>query len=130
MDENRAGGYVNKLIFNNDYELNINCNDIVVFVGPNNVGKSRALRDISTISAQPFPGIIIKDLEIKKYGGSVSNLLNRLQLPVVLVWLTYMIRLMVDLASIQLLIMIFSITSTLAVSISCLFHILKLPNVF
>ena len=59
MDENRAGGYVNKLIFNNDYELNINCNDIVVFVGPNNVGKSRALRDISTISAQPFPGIII-----------------------------------------------------------------------
>ncbi len=32
MDENRAGGYVNKLIFNNDYELNINCNDIVVFV--------------------------------------------------------------------------------------------------
>lgn len=76
MDENRAGGYVNKLIFNNDYELNINCNDIVVFVGPNNVGKSRALRDISTISAQPFPGIIIKDLEIKKYGGSVSNLLN------------------------------------------------------
>lgn len=129
MDENRAGGYVNKLIFNNDYELNINCNDIVVFVGPNNVGKSRALRDISTISVQPFPGIIIKDLEIKKYGGSVSNLLNRLQLPVVLVWLTYMIRLMVDLASIQLLIMIFSITSTLAVSISCLFHILKLPNV-
>ena len=32
VDENRAGGYVNKLIFNNDYELNINCNDIVVFV--------------------------------------------------------------------------------------------------
>lgn len=77
MDEKRAGGYISKLVFNNDCELDINCNDIVVFVGPNNVGKSRALRDIITISAQPFPGIIIKDLEIKKYGGSVSNYSTR-----------------------------------------------------
>ena len=78
MDEKRAGGYISKLVFNNDCELDISCNDIVVFVGPNNVGKSRALRDINTISAQPFPGIIIKDLEIKKYGGSVSNQLDEI----------------------------------------------------
>lgn len=40
------GGYVNKLEFNDGTELGLNKNDIVVFVGPNNVGKSQTLRDV------------------------------------------------------------------------------------
>ena len=34
--------YIDRITFNNDEELEINPSDIVVFVGPNNVGKSQA----------------------------------------------------------------------------------------
>ncbi len=37
---NKCGGYISELILNAGSSININQNDIVVFVGPNNVGKS------------------------------------------------------------------------------------------
>lgn len=40
----KAGGYISKLTFNNGKELEIAANDIVVFVGPNNAGKSQSLK--------------------------------------------------------------------------------------
>ena len=40
------GGYISKVAFNNGQSIDINKNDIVIFVGPNNVGKSQALKDI------------------------------------------------------------------------------------
>lgn len=42
----KAGGYVSEITFNNGRKLEIKRNDIIIFVGPNNVGKSQSLRDI------------------------------------------------------------------------------------
>lgn len=36
-----TGGYISKLVLNNANEIHVNENDIVVFVGPNNAGKSQ-----------------------------------------------------------------------------------------
>lgn len=36
----RAGGYTSEITFNNGRKLDIKRNDIIIFVGPNNVGKS------------------------------------------------------------------------------------------
>ena len=45
-DKRDYNTYISKLIFNDNEELNVNQNDIVVFVGPNNAGKSQSLKDI------------------------------------------------------------------------------------
>ena len=46
MNLETYGGYIAKVIFNNGQSIEINKNDIVIFVGPNNVGKSQALKDL------------------------------------------------------------------------------------
>lgn len=43
------GGYISKLFLNNGKEIDISKNDIVIFVGPNNAGKSQTLKDIYEI---------------------------------------------------------------------------------
>ena len=63
--EEKAGGFISKIIFNNGAALDVEKNGIVVFVGPNNVGKSQALKDITrcleiashcmTRSSETFP---------------------------------------------------------------------------
>ena len=40
------GGYISKITFNNGNELEVKENDIVIFVGPNNAGKSQSLKDV------------------------------------------------------------------------------------
>ena len=37
---------ITKLVFNNGKELSLSSNDIIVFVGANNSGKSQSLKDI------------------------------------------------------------------------------------
>ena len=44
--------YVNAVTFNNEETVSIAQNDIVVFVGPNNVGKSRSLYDIHQLARE------------------------------------------------------------------------------
>ena len=39
-------GYISRLQFNNGESLDVKQDDIVVFVGPNNAGKSQSLKDI------------------------------------------------------------------------------------
>lgn len=56
---------VTKLKLNNGVEENIAPNDIVVFVGPNNVGKSISLMDIYKAFSNPTENIVIKDIEFK-----------------------------------------------------------------
>lgn len=56
---------ITKLKFNNGAEENIAPNDIVVFVGPNNVGKSRSLMDIYKAFSNPIGNIVIKDIEFE-----------------------------------------------------------------
>lgn len=55
MTEEKAGGYISQIQFNNGKLLDISENDIVVFVGPNNAGKSQALKDIYALSEKKVP---------------------------------------------------------------------------
>ena len=43
MPEEIARGHVSKIQFNTGEAIDIKQNDIIVFVGPNNVGKSQSL---------------------------------------------------------------------------------------
>lgn len=52
MPNEKAGGHISQLTLNNGDSLEIAKNDIVVFVGPNNAGKSQSLKDIYTLSEQ------------------------------------------------------------------------------
>lgn len=70
-----ARGYISKLVFNNGKELDINKNDIVVFVGPNNAGKSQALSDIYALSEKKYQTVVISDIEVIKK-GSLKQMLD------------------------------------------------------
>lgn len=63
-DEEKAGGHISQVIFNDGTTLNIKKNSIVIFVGPNNVGKSQALRDIYELCDVKKPSIVVKDIKI------------------------------------------------------------------
>ena len=39
----KVGGFISKIQFNNGETVDVNKNDIVVFVGPNNAGKSQTI---------------------------------------------------------------------------------------
>lgn len=73
----KAGGYISKLTFNNGKELEIAANDIVVFVGPNNVGKSQSLKDIYALSKAKTPSVVISDVKISKYTQAISTILSQ-----------------------------------------------------
>lgn len=62
----KVGGYISKITFNNKQVININKNDIVIFVGPNNVGKSQSLKDIYTLLEKNVSTTVIKEIEIVK----------------------------------------------------------------
>lgn len=64
--EEKAGGYISKVHFNDGTVLDTQRNSIVVLVGPNNAGKSQALRDIYTICDKKLPSTVVSDIEIVK----------------------------------------------------------------
>lgn len=70
------GGYISKLTFNNEQSVDINKNDIVIFVGPNNAGKSQSLKDIYELCESKKPTVVVKDVEIVKYNDNLEELLN------------------------------------------------------
>lgn len=74
--EEKMGGYISKLVFNNGLEISIKENDIVVFVGPNNAGKSQSLKDIYELCENKKPTVVIKDVEIIKRDGNISEFLD------------------------------------------------------
>lgn len=55
-DEQRMEGHILELKFNSGESLAIRQNDIVVFVGPNNAGKSQCLKDIYFIREEDKDG--------------------------------------------------------------------------
>ena len=57
----RPNVYVESLVFNDGTSLAVNKDDIVVFVGPNNVGKSQTLRDIQ-IKARADDPVVMLDV--------------------------------------------------------------------
>ena len=78
MVNEKAGGYISKLKFNNGQELDIAANDIVVFVGPNNAGKSQSLKDIYALSKDKVPSVVISEITITKTTAPVSQLLSEI----------------------------------------------------
>ena len=62
MSEEKAGGFISQIQFNNGQNLDLLENDIVVFVGPNNVGKSQALKDIYARSEKKVPTVVISNI--------------------------------------------------------------------
>ena len=52
MEAAKAGGYISKIHFNDGTYVDIQQNDIIIFVGPNNAGKSQSLKDIYALSSK------------------------------------------------------------------------------
>ena len=78
MVTEKAGGYISRLEFNTGESLDVKQNDIVVFVGPNNSGKSQSLKDIYTLSLKKISTIVVSDIEINKSKESLLPLLQSL----------------------------------------------------
>lgn len=62
----KPGGYIEKITFNNSQTINVNKNDIIIFVGPNNVGKSQSLKDIYNLTGGTMTTTIINDIQMAK----------------------------------------------------------------
>ena len=56
--------FVNTIVFNNGEKVDINKNDIVVFVGPNNSGKSQSLKDIYACINNQHRKVVINDVSL------------------------------------------------------------------
>jgi len=54
--------------FSDGTKLTLDEDDIIVFVGPNNAGKSAALRELEAWVARSRPGLVIKDATMRKVG--------------------------------------------------------------
>jgi len=76
MTAEKAGGYISELEFNTGEKVQINRNDIVVFVGPNNAGKSQSLKDIYTLTGKKLPSVVISDVKITKSNLPFESLLD------------------------------------------------------
>ena len=69
-----ARGHITKIRFNTGKELDVNKNDIVVFVGPNNSGKSQSLSDIYQLLKNKAPSVVISDIKVSKEGSLIRLL--------------------------------------------------------
>ena len=78
MAEEKAGRFISQIQFNNGEKLDIAKNDIVVFVGPNNAGKSQALKDIYTLAEKKVPTVVVSDIETTKSDMSVSDAISKI----------------------------------------------------
>ncbi len=58
----RPSIYIKKLVFNNGESLETEKGDIVVFVGPNNVGKSQLLKDIYSLAGNGVNPTVLNDI--------------------------------------------------------------------
>jgi len=76
MSLNKYGGYISKIRFNNSEEVSIKNDDIIIFVGPNNAGKSQALKDIFLLTAEKVPTMVVSDIELVKYNSDVEDFLK------------------------------------------------------
>lgn len=73
-----AYGYISKVVFNDGTQLVLNNNDIVVLVGPNNAGKSQALKDIYDRAKEGGRSIVVSAVETNQCLESVEECLDKL----------------------------------------------------
>ena len=78
MKKIKVAGYISKIYFNNGTHVDIQQNDIIIFVGPNNAGKSQSLKDIYTLSSKKYPTTVVSDITIKKYPTQIKDLLDNI----------------------------------------------------
>lgn len=76
MPDSKAGGYISQIQFKHGESIELLQNDIVVFVGPNNAGKSQSLRDIYALAENETKGVVVSDVIITKYDAPLEPLLN------------------------------------------------------
>ena len=76
MEVVKAGGYISKVHFNDGTYAEIQQNDIIIFVGPNNAGKSQSLKDIYALSSNKSPTTVVSDIAITKYNTPIKDLLD------------------------------------------------------
>lgn len=74
-----CGGYLSEITLNDGTTISLKQNSIVLFVGPNNAGKSQCLKDIMALNdpaeASRF-GIVIKSQKLEKNGDRIQDLLK------------------------------------------------------
>lgn len=78
MSADKFGGYISQIRFNDGEKIDIAENDIVVFVGPNNAGKSQSLKDLYVLSKDKVPSVVISDIIIKKSYLPISSILSEI----------------------------------------------------
>ena len=59
-----TGITISRLIFNDGTPIDVEPQDIVVFVGPNNMGKSQSLRDIFNSISNDHGSLVVTDIDI------------------------------------------------------------------
>ena len=70
--------YIKKIIFNTGQSIDINHNDIVIFVGPNKSGKSQSLKDLYELSDKKLNPVVIADIEVEKNKDDLFSLLEKI----------------------------------------------------
>ena len=60
-----TGITINRLVFNNGTSIDLTPQDIVVFVGPNNMGKSQSLRDIYNSISSDHGSLVVTDVGVE-----------------------------------------------------------------
>lgn len=78
MSNEKAGGYISKIYFNDGTDIDIQQNDIIIFVGPNNAGKSQSLKDIYTLALEKQSTTVVKDITTKKNPFHIKDLLDNI----------------------------------------------------
>ncbi len=68
--------HISEIVFNNGNRLPINNNDIVLFIGPNNVGKSQALVDIYSLCKEKSQTVVVSGIKLEKSGDSLRLALD------------------------------------------------------
>lgn len=58
--------YVSQITFNTGDSISLSPDSILVFVGPNNVGKSQAIRDIYAMVSEPSKGVVVNSELVDK----------------------------------------------------------------
>lgn len=78
MSNGKAGGYISKIYLNDGTDVDIQQNDIIIFVGPNNAGKSQSLKDIYMLASEKQPTTVVTDITTKKNPYPIKDLLDNI----------------------------------------------------
>ncbi len=65
--------WISEITFSDDTSIQLTKDDIIVFVGPNNAGKSASLKEMATLlNAKANKGKVVKDITIEKEGDEIE----------------------------------------------------------